>query len=110
MRHVQIPADITLRDVRTKEPGDTVSFYEWVEAFVFGDDRAGLSPAKLVRATKMLAGLEKAMGNGRVWHLEDQDYDTIRPIVEEPTKSPGNTHIARQLLPFPQAILEATKD
>lgn len=112
MKTITVPADLTVHpppyliDGKQAAEPQILSFQRYAYQIWLDDARAFEgSFAKQVRWAKVV---EKFAGikPGDEIALEDEDYATLRKIVESPKGSfPGS--FAVQLIAFPQAVLDA---
>jgi len=110
MRYIVIPAPVQFINPRTKvaytDPPKT--FLDCAYDIWFNDVRASeAGPVALRRWMKMIDAFEAASEAGSVVALEDEDWKTLKEIVEHP-KAAYPPLLAYQLDSFAAAILEAT--
>jgi hypothetical protein len=112
MHYIHVPEVIYVRPPPQLAPNaepEPLPFYKFALTVWLNDPRAiegGF--AKQVRWAKVLEKFAEALPGGHI-ALEDEDYNTLRPIVERPGGTLQPT-IAVQLLPYSQAVLDATTE
>ena len=114
MRYFKIPSAIALHQpdgspvlLEDGKPAALV-FAEVIAATVANDAKLGASVSALRVSDNLLRAIEGKPA-GAVASLSDSDWEIVKGVTESPT-NPYATHVARQALPFFDAILEAKTD
>ena len=120
MMHIQVPYDVevkpwaailsTMPDAQPQK----LSFLTYATATWLDDERAWInddgkqSVVKLRRWGKVIDAFEKTKP-GQWISMDDEDYGTLKRIVESPKKvfTQAPTQIALAAIPFVDAVLEA---
>jgi hypothetical protein len=110
MRYITVPDDIAVKppvEVIAPQPPEVISFRKYAFT-VWLDDRRAIDGgfSKQVRWAKVLDIFEAA-SPGVVLVLEDEDWGTLKGIVDKPERGFSSAMVAVQLLAFPRAVLEA---
>lgn len=109
MRHITVPSPITV-SVPFAEggpPPETITFQRFATLSWLNDDRAIAGGfAKQVRWAKVVDAFQQSE-TGATISLEDEDYNTLRTIVDAPSARLAPV-IAIQLLAYSQAVIDAT--
>ncbi len=108
MRYFQVPANIEVRAPKADlaRAGETITFFKYALGCWLDDTRAiagGFS--KQVRWAAVIEKFSHAEVGDWI-ELEDEDYATLRTIVEQPTTGwPPSVMV--QLIPFSRVVLNA---
>ena len=87
MRYIRVPFPVALVNPITKEPtGESQSFTDLAFVLWLNDVRAGETPLRLVRWAKVVDAF-RATKPGGVIALEDEDFATLKAIVEKPAQA-----------------------
>lgn len=110
MHRFPVPNNIQLINPIDGKPADWVGWRRWFIECVLNDRRMGSKPVELARVVRLLGKVtEETAGPGRDLGFEDDDYGTLKPIVETPELAMGGPVMMAQLLPFSEAFLKAEK-
>lgn len=105
MKYVKVPEAVVLTGYNG-EKGETIQFRDFLQRSLLNDQKFGSSYELLRAARKIEEALAQANG---YLQLEDADWQVLREIAQTPTA--GNyqtsTVVARQLVPFLDAIVQA---
>lgn len=107
MKTITVPADVLLTDLLTGVTGETITFQAWAFGRWMNDQAAADSIVKLCRWIKVVDKFKAAAKPGDTIELEDEDYATLLPIVERAATAVPPM-VAAQLLPFHDAVINAT--
>jgi hypothetical protein len=120
MKHFQVPQEVVLvkpwAAILAQDPSakpEPIPFLRWATFMWLDDTRAYMdgqtqSVMRLRRWQKVIDKFEIA-APGEWVSLDDQDYATLRMIVEAPARvfQQNNTMIALACLPYTDAVLDA---
>lgn len=113
----QVPAPIVVKPFDPSDSGskpETVTFLKFA-TFIWLDDPNAYTDAQgrssIVKQRRWLGVIGKfeAAQPGDWITLEDDDYLTLRTIVEAPTRRYANGRITMACLPFSDAVLDAVE-
>lgn len=112
MRVVRFPdKNIQLVDPLSGSLGDHVAPKRWMLVCVLNDQRMGATPLQIANVVHMR---DKALAHvpGGELHLEDEEWDAGKPIVESPQinidpRFPYQPLVMCQLEPYRRAFLDA---
>lgn len=106
MRYITVPEDIVVVNHLNPSGSERLSFSKFAFMIWLDDERAVNGGfIKQVRWADVVKKFEKA-AHPCVIVLEDEDYGTLRSIVEKPARFlPGTALI--QCIPFSQAVMDA---
>lgn len=110
MRYLRIPEDIRLKNLQTKDDGQSISFHDYVYNIWLNDIRWESPKTNLARLSKILPEFDKKPGE--IVELEDQDWTILKGIVDSPHVANGAPAlyvplVQIQLAPFEEVLLKA---
>lgn len=112
MRLIQFPdKNIQIVDPLTGALGDFIAPMRWLLTCIVNDQRMGSSPLQTANVVRIVEKA-KAFVLGQPLKLADEEYDALKPIVEQPAinvfpQTQYQPLLMAQLEPYRRAVLDA---
>lgn len=117
MKYILVPPDIEPTNVMTEQKldnGESTTFYQYVRLTLVNDPKFGVNVKTLFRGEK-LCDLFRDASVGDEVAVEDDDYELMLDVAENPTPDPQTKAgfkvplLGIEILPFIRAVQDATK-
>ena len=109
MKTITVPDDVSVTPppYMPEAKPEVLSFEKYAHQVWLNDSRAIEGPfTKQCRWARVIEKFANVKSGAKI-ELEDEDYATLRSIVENPKLGYASALIAVQLIAFPQAVLDA---